>query len=153
MRPAIATYTEKVFGIERRYMLHSVHLFVSCKGFPERSREIQIPLNQLRPDYRRYRSVSPYCYSFLANAAIGLIGMMLLIFASGDWVNACSTIWAALALCLFVGGLFGAIVTSRRFEIAAFDSSDKQLRIVRAGPDVATFDQFVDQLAERIQQS
>ena len=149
MQDPVATYVENMFGRERRYALHAAHLYVSSTGFGETPREFVVPLNRLRPEYRRCRNPAPYFYWFVFITTLGLAGILLLAFATGNWINACSSVWAAMAVSLFVGGIVGAVATGRRFDVAVFETDGSCIRIVRAGPDDARFEPFVIDLVER----
>ncbi|MCY2994532.1 MAG: hypothetical protein NTY19_42705 [Planctomycetota bacterium] len=150
--PSIATYTERLPQVQRVFRLYQDHVEIQAKWTIGKEYQASVKLADLKPQVQRFFVRNRW---FKRSILIGSLAVAAaVVFTQGDYpewlqrnVQFC---WAIAAGC---GGM--ACVTFRRQQFARFARRDGQpgLDVCSAGPDRARFDEFVEQLRNRIPRS
>ena len=134
--------------------------------------KVTLLLRGLEPEYRTVRRRDPVLYIGLISLVLGLVGLavwpfqsfigisdLMIFFGISDpessGLSFQSFVWNLFAALFSVFGLMISLFSWRELEFAVFENTTgiDAISIARAGPDSSSFDQFVDEVAQRIRQA
>ena len=132
---------------------------------------ITLSLEDLEPEYRTVRRRNPVLYVGLVCLVLGLLGLAVWPFQASIGISDLmisfgisdpessglkfqSFVWNSSAVVFSVIGLMICFSSWTELEFALFENTAgiDAVSIVRAGPDSSTFDQFVNEVSQRIRQ-
>lgn len=145
----IATYREVRFDGKRRFDLFSEEIRVSGSVTMQSDLDTTIPLSRMDPRLIKLRVRNNVFWVGLWMAIAGFVGAVILV--EGFRLDPFG-IAPGLIGSIGVAGIALSCATLRKTEYARFESDAgvPVLDIARSGPDVASFNDFVDRLLKQI---
>ncbi len=141
----IARYSERRFEGRRDFQLFEDRIVVIAKNYMGGESESSIMLNTLVPVLSHGRARGS---EFSWAVVMVVVSVALLQSGTVDLFS----YWGGMAFSLGIGGALMGIVTFRKIEWVSLNSSVGilSLSIVKSGPDVASFDAFIERLLAQV---
>lgn len=141
----IARYSERRFEGRRDFQLFGDRVLIIAKDYMGSESESSVMLDSMVPVLSRGRARSS-AFSWAVMMVFIPIGLL-----QSDTLDLFSY-WGGIAFSIGVAGVLVGIVTFRKIEWVSLNSTVGilSLAIVKSGPDVASFDAFVERLRAQV---